>query len=571
MEENRKLQQAEMAEKRKLQQAEMAENRKLLQAEMAENRKLLQAEMAEIRKLQQAQVLAAMEKKHVFLSYSKDAEEAEEFLGFAGTWLDVRSGQTGNPAITKKESAALRKCSKGSDIVKALTPRLEELCVTNDDPDDPCPMVLVNSEDCPWLRTDAGLPGTRLDSIRHVFKPDLWLTWKPFVLYKSPEDALLPIGVLGGVALQSLGCVAAVFAARDRDVALTRPQVGKLLADLACVSGAPCLGMLFNDNDYVLCAHFLGAVAKRVDGLFTAKGSEHIIRDFFKTIKPPLLVKALSLVLQSLKLKTVHVNGRCYLGSGAHGHVFTVAGHSPTSSPRALKLAIFNNKDAKNRFGAEYQCIEAAQATGAPVVHVQADSFASLKLEGRWIGGYVLEQVGEPVETLPVTRKKTTITSACNALAALHNAGIIHGDARLANLVVVAGAYKWIDLGAAKQPTLPEAFREASADDAESLARSVLLTHWDAPLPEDVASAVASYNHAAASSVSKLAEAMWRAWPIVSVSTAAAAALSPDAAAASPDAAAAAAASKPAAGAAPSASGSRAGGKTGARRAAGDA
>lgn len=285
--------------------------------------------------------MLAADKSSVFLSYAETAVAAEEFLKLTRTWRTA-SASMGPPVITKKQHAVLLKRRDAAVIVDFLAPLLEELCVTksdddgdDDDDEDPCPIVLVNSEKHQWLHAHAGLSGSSRD-----VSPSLWLTWKPFVLFKSPVDAALPVGVPGGAALQVLGCVAAVFDAKDRGVELDRPEVGKLLACLSCVDQEPCRGMLFNGDDFVLCTQLNGAVAERTDGKLTEKGSVAAIRDFFARIEPPPLVTTLRRVLRALDTTTVHVDGRCYLGSGAHGTIGspTRTQGRPPAARRSLPL-----------------------------------------------------------------------------------------------------------------------------------------------------------------------------------------------------------------------------------------
>ena len=129
--------------------------------------------------------------------------------------------------------------------------------------------------------------------------------------------------------------------------------------------------------------------------------------------------------------------------------------------------------------------------------------------------GYLLERVGAPFEADSEAR----CTAAFECLAALHCCGLIHGDARLPNLLVMeGGALAWIDLnhagalleggghGAGGGPS-----RELVAYDAGVLARAVLRANLSEPLPEAVACVLRGYRHDDASSVVELASAVWRA------------------------------------------------------------
>jgi hypothetical protein len=122
------------------------------------------------------------------------------------------------------------------------------------------------------------------------------------------------------------------------------------------------------------------------------------LRAFFAAApaEPPL-VALLRRLLLDLGVAPLHVAGRCYLGSGAFGHVFTVSlpGHV---APLALK-AVLRTEPAP--FSAEFARMCDLAARGAPIV---APVPGSLRLHeagddgggvgGGFSGGYLMQRVG---------------------------------------------------------------------------------------------------------------------------------------------------------------------------------
>jgi len=434
-----------------------------------------------------------------FLAFASSGEIIERVLRhISGGWTTVDRGLVGEAVITPAQQARLSRCTSEAEIAACVTPSLQQLCIANNDADDLCPMVLVNGKRYRWLQVDAD--GGRGD---YDLNPHLWASWKPFVHFT--DDACTQ-GILGGAALQQTGGIAGF--AEAAGVPVTSEAFGKLVAYHACVGTATCHGMLFNKDAFVLLLTVGGHPVKRIDGKLTQAGSAKVIRDFFKGVEAPPLVQALRLLLAKLKTSCLHVDGRCYLGSGAHGHVFTVAGPAG-AAPRALKV-VLSNLANRHRLATEFACMEAAKAAGAPVVRVVASSLHTRKMgDDAFASGYLLEDVGTGVDPRVGRTSKTTITKAFQALAALHLKRVIHGDARLANLVIVGGAYKWIDLCFAVQPAAEDAFTSAALLEATHLARSVLVLRSTEPLPDAVAAAVAEYDPADVDSTTAIVTALW--------------------------------------------------------------
>jgi hypothetical protein len=142
-------------------------------------------------------------------------------------------------------------------------------------------------------------------------------------------------------------------------------------------------------------------------------------------------------------------------------------------------------------------------------VPVVADSLRVLEGVG---GGYLLARCGTPFNA---TASLAACSAAFVALAELHALAVLHGDARLPNLLLVDGDAAWVDLSAGQVLAgLDSHTRAANCRlDMETLARSVLQAAnvTCTPLPPSVAGAIAAYSDPVADAVHTLAAAVWAA------------------------------------------------------------
>jgi tRNA A-37 threonylcarbamoyl transferase component Bud32 len=160
----------------------------------------------------------------------------------------------------------------------------------------------------------------------------------------------------------------------------------------------------------------------------------------------------------------------------------------------------------------EFKAMRDAAALGAPVVPVVADSLRLLEGVG---GGYLLAHCGVPFDA---TASMAACTAAFGALAELHALAVLHGDARLPNLLLVDGHAAWVDLSAGHVLAGLDAHTRAANCrlEMEALARSVLLAAGvtPTPLPSSVTAAIAAYS--AADGVHTIAAAVWAALRVAS-------------------------------------------------------
>ena len=228
----------------------------------------------------------------------------------------------------------------------------------------------------------------------------------------------------------------------------------------------------------------------------------------------------------------------CHLGSGASGHVFAARssssnGASGASPPRALKVVLAPRRvrggehapsfatTAYTDLSKEFQELRRLAHLGAPVVPPLPDSLRLYEGGSGGVrgGGYAMACVCTPVAAVDSLLRCRGVFAA---LAALHAYGVAHGDARLANLMVLPaaegappGGLAWIDMrtavsdrggeeGLLELPLLQRA-------DALALARSVLGVGAEGALPARVEAAALRWEAGCADAVAALAEAAWEA------------------------------------------------------------
>jgi hypothetical protein len=370
-----------------------------------------------------------------------------------------------------------------------------------------CAPVLVNSV-LPWLEHPAG---RGLAELR--LKPDLFRSWAPFVEVRGGGegqggDPDCDYGVIGSAALQRAGAVAEVYEAKGGT--LTRSDFGELCAYHDALGGGVRRGVLFGPRAFWLYKTVHASPLKLVRACWTDGGSADVFRTFFEpdaqdeldAPEPPLLALLRTVLARLDTTLAVAADGRCYLGSGASAHVFSV--HvSDGEPPRALKVVMTANAVG---IGAEYARMIAAAAAGAPVVPPIA---GSLIIDGSG-GAFLLTRVGVAAPAASVR----ACSRAFAALAALHSVGVTHGDARLANLLDVDGELRWIDMLGGVVPAAEcatPAFDALARADAEILARSFLRVAAPAALPAAVHEALRAYVAGAATNAHNLAVAVWAA------------------------------------------------------------
>lgn len=248
---------------------------------------------------------------------------------------------------------------------EAVTSRLQELCLPAEKPA-LCPSVLVASAR-KWL-----VPHDRVN--REPLKPSLFLSWHPFVTYE--EDGT---GVVDDLLLRDAGCVGGV---------VVLPDVFSCLGNVVTCheylsERSDCYGMLLARGRFTLYHSISGLPTRMITGGATEPGTASAVQGFFASVQDPPLLTHLRALLAALGTDVTHIAGRCHLGSGRSGHVFTVRGDNaaPGAAPRALKVLVFTSDEPdeaesehqtavlKAEFSALSECVRRGAAVIAPVPH----------------------------------------------------------------------------------------------------------------------------------------------------------------------------------------------------------
>ena len=347
---------------------------------------------------------------------------------------------------------------------------------------DPCPLVLVNSERRQWLDSRRAAPRQPA----HRLKPGLFMTWAPCWRGTARGGAAGNEGVLASRALQCDGCVREVYETKLGEGDLTMEDFGQL-ADYHALLPGLCRGMLFNARHFWLYESHDGHPLRLVKAALDARGSLARLRCFFddpaRPLPDPPLIRTLRALMRALGVVPCERAPRAgsFLGAGASGRAFAVryyaAAPAPPGAPAPPPLALKVSCRASSAdLSYEFEQAEAAVAAGASVVPVLARSLhIVVGDDGRDAGGgFLLRDVLEPFAVTSAAR----CAAAFASLQALHAAGIVHGDARLPNLLATGprADAAWIDMRAAAAAglALPAAVRRAA--DAETLAASILQT-----------------------------------------------------------------------------------------------
>ena len=411
------------------------------------------------------------------------------------------AGTFGPAILTSGEQDALLLCSSEMEVVKFITPFLWDIRGAGDK-DESFGGVLVNSENNQWLDNSANplSPNLRL-------KPDLFSSWRPFVIERTRserqgEGSVFCYGVLAHRLLQRDGAVRELYEAKfNRN--LTNADFGELVEYHRLIPGL-CRGMLFNQTQFWLYSSFDGHPSKLVRSVWTKDGSHGLVREFFEVCReePPLLV-ALRALTSTLSVR-LSSNGTIFLGAGGSGRVFLVERITlGNAQPGMLALKVVVGEHP-SLLANEFQAMSAAQHLYAPVVPVVA---GSLRLLNETSGGYLLSEVGTVFELTGLN----SCIMAFASLQALHALRVMHGDARLPNLLKMPdGKLAWIDLVRGVvgmfegSSPLITAFIQADATD---LACSVLGCSRGAA-PQSVTIAVAAYD-GTSTSAKNVASVVW--------------------------------------------------------------
>jgi hypothetical protein len=259
------------------------------------------------------------------------------------------------------------------------------------------------------------------------------------------DDSLL-YGIKTGHPLQFLDDIFIVEGKKDK---ITDSDVGqaKTYAGLqARFTNNPVFHriLLFDREKFIMFMSKGGDFVSGTECNWNKPGSTALMQIFFDVPSP--LVKALAASCDALSVTpcTPQVHRPCILGAGGNGVVFRVNStvciedcHSIIASEtscKALKVVV-GNYTAVHRLHREWENMKRAKPFSDRVVSVGPIHI------GDGFGAYLIDQVGCAVEIDTVEQKKTLFIS----LFDLHLCGVVHGDARLQNAILMPDGIMWID------------------------------------------------------------------------------------------------------------------------------
>lgn len=318
------------------------------------------------------------------------------------------------------------KFQREEDFVAALTPIINGVLSSQ------APLaVFCNSERVQWIRTGS-LPV-------YFRKPDGWVGFVGFYQHEGSRDDEGST-LFGKPAKWELrDGVSVVLEAK---LSSMNDVVGQLQHDLQHIccdepgqverTGLAVLPEQFSVID------FLGPTVERVtQARWTDPGSRALFERAL--LRRNVWCLHADAILKEMEL-SIPSNGGCFLGLGAYGRVLKVK--TKEGVDVSLKLILSRDKSHCDRAQREFNIAKSARGTEVVIDVFQCCSRV-VEIDGIFSCGYTMEVGSEP--------DLKNLRALLLVLAKLHTSGWIHGDARVANLVVCRGALKWIDMTFAYQ------------------------------------------------------------------------------------------------------------------------
>lgn len=351
-------------------------------------------------------------------------------------------GRTGEASILSVEEVeTLSKMKNEHQVVAFITPHLEKIYSNCD-----VQFVVFNSEEYKWIVTHS-------ESSKYNEKPDLLICHPGIVNEKPPfntqdtklnqmrEKQTFQYGVLSAWKLRD-----AIGLTCEAKLSIDDTAFGQVINYGAHL----CFGnhgsvwtklILFDKAQCWLIGVVKGFVSDVTTFNWCDEGSFALLRDF---IRQSPLMKVLTAACKHFQLT---VGKDSFLGAGAFGFVFRACRRDGRFV--ALKVVDASQRDGGlQRLQSEYEIMrEAHEVCPHEVMGVEEDGFAIFHDYGG--GALVMSEVGEHYA-------KLNPQSIVESLKTLHNNGIVHGDARLENVVSVDNKPVWIDFaGATYSPAIP--------------------------------------------------------------------------------------------------------------------
>lgn len=329
--------------------------------------------------------------------------------------------------LTAEQVKTLSTMKNEHQVVAYMTPFLAEIVR------DTVSCSVFNSEEYKWIQTSS-------ETSIYNEKPDLIIIHPAFINSKPPfecdKDKTLEemrrdsdkYGVLSQWKLRDfIGLTCEAKQIIDNQAFGEVINYGAHICFGAHGSVATRL-ILFDKCMFWLVESVKGAVASVVTSRWLDHGSKRLLHDF---VRQPALPKLLNNACKHFYLT---VASDSFLGAGAFGFVFRA--RRMDGAFVALKIVLNQDNDTNiQRLEAEKERIlRAKNACPDEVMGLEEDGFHTFE-DG---AALLLSAVGDHFS-------KLSPQSIVDSLQRLHKSGIIHGDARLENVVCVNGKPCWID------------------------------------------------------------------------------------------------------------------------------
>ena len=355
-------------------------------------------------------------------------KQEKDRLESEGTFTVFVEKETEDAMLSAEEAAELAKLENEHQVVAYLTPHLENLvhsiATVN--------YSVFNSEQYKWIETSN-------ETSQFNQKPDLIICDPAFIDAKPPfkisEDPALQdirrdtfrYGILSRWKLRDF-----IGITCEAKQSIDNQAFGEVInyGTHICFGdhGSVTTRLLLFDKEQFWLVHVVrGTVAMVTTCQWLDRGSKNLLRDF---IRQPALPKLLKLACQQFQLI---VGTDSFLGAGAFGYVFRALRQDGRCV--ALKLVLRNDDGSVPRLEQETEKMRIAhEKCPSEVMGVENEGFVAFD------NGAVLlmSKVGEPYSNLDPQ-------SIVDSLRTLHKNNIIHGDARLDNVVCIDKKPCWID------------------------------------------------------------------------------------------------------------------------------
>ena len=341
---------------------------------------------------------------------------------------------------------------------------------------------LVNSEFFQWIRVMSGHRKSDL-------KPDLFSAYHPLVLFSPPYSnapQCVEQRLFGKFA--SWECRSSIHCIWDAKWKIDMHAFGEKCKYLQ-IAGEGCKdcngvavklkGVLFDMNQFWMIRSSGNTIVDVEICPWAQSGSKQRLVEFL-TVRDPWLdaSNALCEAMDVTILDLSASENSAFLGAGANGRVFKL------SSGEVIKIVVGKKSDKVEReylLMLQYQKREDIQELIFPVVE---NSYRSGTTTGVDYAGYILAQEGKPI-SFPISID--VMAALAKALYGLHSHGVVHGDPRIENALILNEAVKWIDF----RDTDPVTTKVSMRRDVQILNESV--NGHDSNLEGKTAAAIDAY------------------------------------------------------------------------------